>query len=252
MSNPPGDITSAKPAAPKESGPHVGLFYVVAWKLYWEGMPAAQSDGAYFKSYPKTYYTYWKNTVTRNHPELREYDFRRFPRGRVVFDSKEDSFVIMADKCVVENPDLIKKIVSEMRLPEDEVIVSVDKDCECADCEKTARQIASIERDERFDRSFKATKDGKKVFLGISTQAYVIPSDQEYVRLRKSLLNWLVVLAVALNGIMFYAIETIDDGLVACAVGVFSMILAGIVWGKFQTAWLRKRIQGWEKADGKG
>jgi hypothetical protein len=45
-----------------------------------------------------------------------------------------------ADKCIVENPTLIKKIVSETGLPEDSVILTRDEDCNCADCEKLAKQ----------------------------------------------------------------------------------------------------------------
>jgi hypothetical protein len=87
MGNEPHKVSSAvsdesrKDPGSEVSDAHVGLFYVVAWKLYWEGIPASQSDAAYFKSYQKTFYAYWKNTVTRNHPELAEYDFRRFPRS---------------------------------------------------------------------------------------------------------------------------------------------------------------------------
>jgi hypothetical protein len=243
MSNPPRDIASVKQAASKESDPHVGLFYVIAWKLYWEGVPATQADGAYFKSYHKTFYTYWKNTVTRNHPELAEYDFRLFPRGRVVFDLKKDSFVILADKCIVENPTLINKIASEMGLPEGKVIASVDNDCECGECKKAVRLAKTIADD--VQQLFETTSDGRKVFFGVADRSYVVPSYREYQSLRRGVMYWWAFMLPVLSIMTELALETTDKVLAG-----FTPMLFIILYIIGYATWTKRRVRSWDQAVG--
>lgn len=82
---------SRESKATVQSGPHVGLFYVVDGKLYWEGIPVAQASGTpYFKSYPKKHSDYWKAGLVPRMPMYRRYGPDHFPRGRVVLDVKKN------------------------------------------------------------------------------------------------------------------------------------------------------------------
>jgi hypothetical protein len=249
-------VDGRKTQETENSGPYVGLFYVLDGKPYWEGIPAEQADGAYFKSYAKTHSTSWNQGITRRFPQLKEHNFTHFPRGRVVFDVKKGSFTILTDRCVVENPDLIKQIVSEMRLSEHKVMVAVDKECECEECRQKASLPTSIETDDYF----KTTLGGRKVFFPdigtqgyFENQGYIVPIDKEYKKLRRrmrrrNIISVVLALVVSFAAEAIYA--TTDDISIILLVVVF-LTLFIILYVVTELNWLHKQARGWLKSDEK-
>jgi hypothetical protein len=235
------------------------LLYVIHGNLFWDGIPADHASGAYFKSYPKTHSIFWDQTVTRRFPQLKEYGFAQVPRGRVVFDVKKNSFTILTDKCVVENHDLIKKIVSEFRLPEDKITVAVDKECECEECRQKANlaNVIDLDHPKSF---FKTTSDGRKVFFPdtgtkgyFENQGYIVPNNKEYKRLRRKMRQRGIIWVVLLLAASFAAeviYECTDDISIILSVVLFLTLLA-ILYVVIELNWLHEQADGWVKIDEK-
>jgi hypothetical protein len=250
---------SRKPKESKDPTPWVGLFYVVGEKVYWDGIPAPRADGAYFRSYPQTHSKFWDQSLCRFFPQLREHDFTHFPRGRVVFDVKKDSFMILADKCLGENPTMIEKIASEMSLPKDRITVSVDKDCECAKCRQKRAQSSVFDGDNP-DSYFKTTSSGRKVFfpnagtLGyFRSEGYIVPNDKAYEKLRRRMHRKYVLILVLALVVAFAAevmYESTRDVAIMLLVVVF-LTLFMILYAVLDINWLQKQALGWKKTDEK-
>jgi len=199
MNNEPREVMSrvsdepTKTGETAESGPHLGLFYVVDGELFWEGVPTAQAEGTpYFKAFPMKHKAYWKGTLVRRRPQLKKYGPYHFPRGLVVLDRRHGTYELMTDSCILEDSELIHKIVSEMGLPAQKVHTSLDISCECAACKKFRHQI-----DPREDPCFETTSDGRRLFRLAETRSsrggyrgYVIPSYGEYRSLRTRIASW--------------------------------------------------------------
>lgn len=195
----------------KVSGPYVGLFYVVAGELYWEGLPAAEAKtSGYVKIYPKAHAAYWDDFLVKQYPALGQYDWERFPRGRVVFSSQEGLYRLQADKCILQDSGLVTAIVSAMRLPQSKVRMSLAMDCECGQCRRQ-RPIHSNFLDRLLDQRFTTTEDGRDLFFpwGWMGGGYVIPSNREYQKLRRRMALCLKlgvpILMVAILSIVHYA-----------------------------------------------
>jgi hypothetical protein len=243
----------------ENSGPYIGLFYVVHGRLYWKGIPAERADGAYFKSYAKTLSKFWDLDLTRRFPQLKEHNFAQFPRGRVVFDVKNDAFSILTDKCVVENPDLIKQIVSEMGLPEDRVTVVVDKECQCEECRQKANLPTVIDLDDP-NSYFKTTPEGRKVFFPdtgtqgyFENQGYIVPNDKEYKKLRRRMRRRYII-TVVLAFVVCFAAEAIyastdDIGIILLVVVFLTLFI--ILYLVMELNWLHKQARGCMKSDEK-
>ncbi len=242
-----------RPQAAKEPGPYVGIFYVVQGTLYWEGVPVTRAEKtALFKIYPKNHYTFWKVDLARFVPEFKRCDQRLFPRGRVVYDPKTDVYELMTDKCILENKELIKRIESEMGLPESKVSVSHDSNCECEACRKGKPERKS-EVDRHVDHLFQRTDDGGMLFfprVGNVKWAYLIPTKEGYRRLRKKVKYWHLTLAVV-GG---FAAELIPDYVAHSRhpfwTGIAVIVLFGILSGVCGDIWLRRQTRQFKKVDG--
>ncbi|MBI4965536.1 MAG: hypothetical protein HY913_19825 [Desulfomonile tiedjei] len=193
--SPPGESRELNQS--KKSGPCVGLFYFVAGQLYWEGVPTARADRSeYVKIYDKEYPEYWEEGLLPCFPQLKKYNAYHFPRGRVVFSTQEGIYRVQADKCILEDPGLVKRIISEMRLPESQVKMSWNVDCECAAC-KSKRTTGKDYIDRAIDGQLYASEEGRKLFFpwksfwDSSHRGYIVPSAKEYARIRRGMSLWL-------------------------------------------------------------
>ncbi len=220
--------------------------------MYWEGIPTARaSTSKYFKIYPKKHPTYWAEALVRLLPDLKDYDPHHFPRGRVVFSKQEGIYRLLADKCILANSGLIKKILSEMRFAESEVKLSWDIDCECALC-KSERTSHKDYKDRAVDEEFKTTEDGGKLFFPWKCyrpwknyRGYIVPSDKEYERLHRGQSRWLkVVLPVAIfNGFLIFNRTHDITGSAWIAVGTM-LLSAHIPFVVSYFLWLRTQCRG--------
>jgi hypothetical protein len=234
-----------------ESEPYVGLFYVVNGKFYWEGIPASLAGGTpYFKSYPKTHDTYWKDTLVRRFSELKAYDPYHFPRGRVVFDVKKDTYDVLADRCILDDPEQIKIIVSQMKLQEARLTFSWDINCECPVCKSTRIHKPDLTDTDSIEKHFMTTKDGRKLFLakGLGGIAYVIPSGSEFRSLRSQLKRQAVIASVIIVPLMLLVAEVVAErasGLTLVFMLPLLLLLSMIVL----EVWTRFLVRKMEKTD---
>lgn len=240
-------VTGSEPRENGESGPHVGLFYVVNGIVHWEGTLVTQAGGSpYFASYPKTHSEYWKQSLVRSFPELGQYDAHDFPRGRVVFDRQKDAFQLMADKCVVDDPELIERIVSEMSLPEPKVTTSVDINCECKKCRSGRVDRTRESKAHTHKHPVETIDDGRRLYRpwGKIGSGYVIPTGK---RLPSPWLQNFVLLCLAFLLSRLIVEFTVGDttGLaIVVRVALFTLFyLAGYA------IWVSLRCLGLEKID---
>lgn len=232
---------------PKESEPHVGLFYVVAGKLHWEGIPTEQAGTSeYVKIYAKKHAAYWEELVVRLEPYFRKYDPYHFPRGRVVFSTQEGIYRLLADNCILENPELIKRIVSEMKLPEAEVKISWDIDCECAECKSKSRREDGNFVDGAVGAAFTITEDGRKLFFpfGGLSHGYVVPSAKECERLRREQAFWVKLAAPVGTFPMLLAAFHVERVTGSSWLGIFTFCVSGILVVVSNILWVRMRCRG--------
>jgi hypothetical protein len=226
----------------------VGLFYVVAGRVYWQGIPVEKADGMYFKTFARTHSEFWDQDLTGRFPQLKEHEFTYFPRGRVVFDTKKSLFIILADNCIVENRTLVKEVVSKMKLPEGNISVSKDMDCECEQCRQAAWQAAHPVHDPYDpDTYFETSSEGSKVYFPGSSgnEGYLVPSDEEYEKLRRKLLYLNIFLIPLPLGVFEYTLDVTGS----YAISFVSMFLFIFVIGVCVHIWSRYVVSGWERAD---
>jgi len=78
----------------------VGLFFYIDRKLYFEGCGLDEAeDYGDFKVYDKSHMKVWDKLQKQKKapPHL---DFDYYPRGRVVFRTTDETFIIYYDRCV--------------------------------------------------------------------------------------------------------------------------------------------------------
>jgi hypothetical protein len=61
-------------------------------------------------------------------------EYEEYPRGRVIFDTRQDHWVIMADRCILRSKGLIRKISASMNLTGKMTEISSDSHCRCFRC----------------------------------------------------------------------------------------------------------------------
>lgn len=124
----------------------VGLFYVVDGELYWTGetVRKAKSEGG-LKTYRKSHYEYWVETLNVFRPELKHLDCYHFPRGRVVFNEERRKYELLADQCVLQDEPLLNKVISAMNLPRAALEIRSDPHYRCSQCRLVAGRPKNTE-----------------------------------------------------------------------------------------------------------
>jgi hypothetical protein len=55
------------------------------------------------------------------------------PRGRVMFDTRSQRFTLLADRCILQNKNILRRIMLELKLPEN-TETDTDNRYRCCDC----------------------------------------------------------------------------------------------------------------------
>jgi len=99
------------------SMPEVGLFWLIDNKLVTDSIPWRQADlhGGFYGG-KNGHATFWA-TLQRLQPRWKGKEYTDFPRGRLLFDSKEEVFLVYSSRGIVNSPDLRKMILAEFNLP---------------------------------------------------------------------------------------------------------------------------------------
>lgn len=120
----------------KESrSPNVGPFYVIDGVVYadTDDIREVNTSPVGFKDSNNGHYDYWRS-LQKYFPEYRKVDYDYYPRGRVVYNTKDDKYYLYADKCILKDQKLIDAIEDELNLPYDKVVAGDDEHYQCHEC----------------------------------------------------------------------------------------------------------------------
>jgi hypothetical protein len=97
--------------------PEVGIFWWIDKKLVADSIPWRQADvNGGFYSGKNDHAVFWR-TLHRLMPQSKGKECTDFPRGRVLFDSMEEVFLVYSSQAIVNSLDLKKMILAEFKLP---------------------------------------------------------------------------------------------------------------------------------------
>jgi hypothetical protein len=115
-----------------DGAPEVGIFWVIDEEPLIDGTPLNEAGERldFFdpKSHSQLWPVYQRIGVVPQNSEYQDY-----PRGRVVYDKEARSFTIFADKCILKDEPMVRKILSGFHLPPQTQAES-DPHYECPKC----------------------------------------------------------------------------------------------------------------------
>ena len=112
----------------------LGIFYCVDHTIYYDSinLPEAEIYGD-FKIYSGNHLYYW-DKLSKEIPKLAIFDEYYFPRGRVMYNTKENIFQVLVDPCVI-NDDFLLSIIQSLVLDPRHTIILEDDHYVCNKCE---------------------------------------------------------------------------------------------------------------------
>ena len=103
----------------KKSGPAplLGIFWLVDEKLIFDttSLSEAERFGDNL-NHPRGHIHVWEE-FERTGRVPRGSEYEEYPRGRVIFDTKNKKFMILGDKCILKDKGLIAQIKEDLHLP---------------------------------------------------------------------------------------------------------------------------------------
>jgi hypothetical protein len=130
------------------SEPYVGIFWVVRGKLVMDSTPL--SDGEPYGdnlTHLRSHIDVWEQwRLGGKVPGELEYEDS--PRGRVIFHIKTRRFTLLADRCILKDKDMVKKIMSAMNLPSKTTDKGTDEHYQCSACLHAGNKRSASVNDE--------------------------------------------------------------------------------------------------------
>jgi len=122
------------PAQPRKKEPRVGIFWLVDGKPLIDSAPLSEAEpyGDHM-THPRSHAAVWEQ-YQRNGIVSREMEYEEAPRGRVMHNTKTRRFTLLADKCILKNKRIVRKIMSEMSLPSKSTDRGTDSHYRCFAC----------------------------------------------------------------------------------------------------------------------
>ena len=99
------------------SMPEVGIFWLIDNKLVADSIPWRQADihGGFYNG-KNDHAALW-TTLQRLMPQWKGLEYTDYPRGRVLFDSMEEVFLVYSSQAIVNSPGVRAMILAEFKLP---------------------------------------------------------------------------------------------------------------------------------------
>jgi hypothetical protein len=116
-------------------GPSVGIFWMLAdGRLVIEGSPlsAAEKYGDCL-THSRSHIDVWAELQMSGRVAA-DVEYEEYPRGRVIFNTTKDRFVIMADRCILSRKDVMRRISAAMNLTDERTEASADLHYRCSRC----------------------------------------------------------------------------------------------------------------------
>jgi hypothetical protein len=92
----------------------------------------AEDYGA-FKGHPGDHCSVWEK-LQRGGAVPADMEYEECSRGRVMYDTRARRFSLLADKCILKNNVVIRKIISKMNLPSKNTDMGTDSHYRCFAC----------------------------------------------------------------------------------------------------------------------
>lgn len=114
--------------------PRVSIFWLFRQKLIIDAtrLFAAEKYGDCL-THPGSHIKYW-TSLQRRGVVPKEIEYEEQPRGRVVYHTPTNRFTLYADQCVLDRPEFIQWILTQMHLPAGITDLSKDLHYRCARC----------------------------------------------------------------------------------------------------------------------
>ena len=125
--------------------PRVGIFWLFDDKLILDSTPLSTAEPyGTALNHPTSHIDYWTRLQCTG-AVLPEVEYEELPRGRVVFDGREQRLKLYADACILRKKDVVKKLLRLLHLPDDTPL-STDRHYRCSRC--VARRRRNSTEDE--------------------------------------------------------------------------------------------------------
>jgi hypothetical protein len=99
------------------SKPLVGIFWWFRGKLIFDASPLNRAEKyGDCLTHSRSHIDYWTGLQQR-HEVPREIEYEEPPRGRVMWNTVSKRSLILADRCILRNQAVLKRIMRTMRLP---------------------------------------------------------------------------------------------------------------------------------------
>ena len=113
--------------------PQVGIFWLVDGKTILDATPLSAAEAhLQFRIYPGDHISVWERLQRQGLAPI-DMEYEEPPRGRVVYNTNEKRFTLLADKCILSSKAVVREIVSAMNLPAD-TLTGTDSHYRCFRC----------------------------------------------------------------------------------------------------------------------
>ena len=87
------------------------------WKLITVGIPLVEGAGyGEYAIYEPSHYSKWRD-LQKSGAAPTDCEYEEFPRGRVMFNRTTETFLLLADTCILGDKRVLAQIMEEMHLP---------------------------------------------------------------------------------------------------------------------------------------
>jgi hypothetical protein len=113
---------------------YVGIFWRLHGKLLTDSTRLSEAEThLHFKIHSGDHISVWAK-FQRNGIVPSEMEYEEAPRGRVMFDTKKRQFTMLADRCILRDKGVLRKIMSVMSLPSKNTDKGTDSHYRCFAC----------------------------------------------------------------------------------------------------------------------
>jgi hypothetical protein len=97
--------------------PRLGIFWYVHGKLIIDGAPLSEAEPyGEHRTHPRSHIDVWEQ-FQQVGKAPRESEYEEYPRGRVMYHPASGEFSILADRCILNQKNLIVQIRDALHLP---------------------------------------------------------------------------------------------------------------------------------------
>lgn len=123
--------TVNNPATPE---PHVGIFWLFRDRLIIDSTPLSIAEPfGNALGHSTGHIDYWAS-LQQTGAIPAEVEYEEPPRGRVVYDQREQRYHLYADKCILARRDVVGRIMDGLHLPPNKTTEGRDEHYRCFNC----------------------------------------------------------------------------------------------------------------------